>query len=344
MAVTEVTRSVHFCHLGGELPTTPATILWNRNHTRQDAGMRYVRLGGSDLEVSVVALGCGNFGGVGSAPELFGQGENEREAGELLDAALDAGITLLDTANTYGGGRSEEWLGRWLASRGVRDEVVLTTKVGNAVGPGPDERGLSATHIRGQVEASLRRLRTDRIDLYLTHAPDPRTPIEETLAAFEDLRNAGKIRYFGLSNAGATEIEQAGARLTTLQIGHSILEPADPATLDACRRHGVGVTAYSPLAGGWLARDYRPGQPYPAGSRMTLRPEPYRDIERHAAAGVIDTLRAKASEHGASLPAFALAWVLAEPAVQAVIIGPRRPGHLEPALAALDLELDRTAL
>jgi aryl-alcohol dehydrogenase-like predicted oxidoreductase len=311
--------------------------------------MRYVKLGGSELEVSVIALGCGNFGGVGSAPELFGRGESEPEAVELLDAAYAAGITLLDTANTYGGERSETWLGNWLASRGVCDEVVLTTKVGNAVGPGPDERGLSAAHIRGQVEESLRRLRTDRIDLYLTHAPDPGTPLEETLGAFDELTRAGKIRYFGLSNTDAADIDRAAALhpVVNLQIGHSLIDPADAGTLDACLRNRAGVTAYSPLAGGWLVRDYRPGEPYPPGSRMTLRPEPYRDLEQRAATGLIDTLRTKASGHGVSLPVLALAWVLAEPAVDAVILGPHRPEHLAPALAALELDLDeaeRTAL
>jgi aryl-alcohol dehydrogenase-like predicted oxidoreductase len=306
--------------------------------------MRYVRLG--ELEVSVVALGCGNFGGIGSAPELFGKGENEEQALALLDAAHEAGITLLDTANTYGGGRSEEWLGRWLASRGVRDEVVITTKVGNAVGPGPADRGLSPAHLRGQVEESLRRLRTDRIDLYLTHAPDPHTPIEETVGAFEELVAAGKIRRYGLSNAGADDVTSAAraGSPVNLQIGHSILEPADPDTLKACSANGIGVTAFSPLAGGWLARDYRPGEPYPEGSRMTLRPEPYGDIERLAAAGVIDALRAEAERRGVSLPVLALAWALADPAITAIIIGARNPAQLAPAVAALDHAVDHGAL
>jgi aryl-alcohol dehydrogenase-like predicted oxidoreductase len=300
--------------------------------------MRYVRLGGTDLVVSVVALGCGNFGGVGSAPELFGRGENEEQAFELLDAAVERGITLLDTADSYGGGRSEEWLGRWLDSRGVRDDLVITTKVGNAVGPGPDERGLSATHIRTQLEASLRRLRTDRIDLYLTHAPDPDTPLEETVAAFEELAQAGKIRHFGLSNAGADDVRLA--RPANLQTGHSLLDPADPETLRLCEELNVGVTAYSPLAGGWLARHYRPGRPYPSGSRMTMRPEPYRTIERAAAAGVVDALRDEADRRGLDLPVLALAWVLTDPAIAAVIIGPRNPDHLDPAIAAVDVPMD----
>jgi aryl-alcohol dehydrogenase-like predicted oxidoreductase len=303
--------------------------------------MRYARLG--ELEVSVVALGCGNFGGVGSAPELFGQGENEEQAGALLDAAHQAGITLLDTADSYGGGRSEEWLGRWLASRGVRDDLVITTKVGNQV---PAGRGLSAQHIRAQIDESLRRLRTDRIDLYLTHAPDPGTPVEETVAAFDELIRAGKIRQYGFSNLDAGQVisgVNAAAGLlppVNLQIGHSVVEQADPETLKACATNDIGVTAYSPLAGGWLARDYRPGEPYPAGSRMTLRPEYYTDIERLAAAGVIDTLRAEATKRGVTLPVLALSWALADPAIMSVIVGARNPAQLAPAIAALDHPLD----
>src|SRR6266542_691886 len=133
--------------------------------------MRYVLLGRTTLEVSVLALGCGNFGGVGSAPELFGLGDDEASAVALMDAARENGITLFDTANSYGGGRSEEWVGRWLRSRGARDEVVLTTKVRSPVGPGPGEEGLSARHIREQIEASLRRLGTAHVDLYLANAP-----------------------------------------------------------------------------------------------------------------------------------------------------------------------------
>lgn len=309
--------------------------------------MRYLPLGDSELTISVLALGCGNFGGVGSLPETFGKGDDEQAAGVLLDAAVEHGITVLDTANSYGGGRSEEWIGRWLSSRGVRDHVVITTKVGNPVGPEPTDTGLSARHIRSQIEASLRRLRTDRIDLYLSHAPDPLTPMEETLTAFEEAVRAGKIRHFGLSNADAAMIneaadiaERAGLRMpVNLQVGHSLLAPAPADTLAACVKRGIGMTAFSPLAGGWLARDYRPGEPYPEGSRMTLRPGPYADIERMAAAGVVDALRAEAARRDTSLPTLALAWVLSDPAVTGVVIGARTPDQLAPALAALELSL-----
>jgi 1-deoxyxylulose-5-phosphate synthase len=156
--------------------------------------MRYVRLGRSDLAVSVVALGCGNFGGIGSSPELIGQGEDERAAFALMDTALEQGITLFDTANSYGGGSSELAVGRWMASRHTRDDIALTTKVRNRVGPGPDDEGLSAGHIRREIDNSLRRLGTDHVDLYLAHDPDPSVPITETLGVFDELIRAGKVR------------------------------------------------------------------------------------------------------------------------------------------------------
>src|SRR5689334_18184226 len=172
--------------------------------------MRYAPLGRSGLEVSVIGLGCGNFGGIGSAPELFGRGDDRDTAFALMDAAREAGVTLFDTANSYGGGTSEEWIGAWLASRpGARDEIVLTTKVRNRVGPDPEDEGLSARHVRQQIDASLRRLRTDRVDLYLAHEPDSATPIAETLGVFDELIRAGKVRHAGLSNYSGAEVDAA---------------------------------------------------------------------------------------------------------------------------------------
>ena len=318
-------------------------------------GMRYVPLGDSELTISVLAFGCGNFGGVGSMPELFGKGDDERAANIVLDAAVERGITLLDTADSYGGGRSEEWLGRWLTSRGLRDQLVITSKVGNPVGPDPSDRGLSAGHVRAMVEQSLRRLGTDRVDLYLSHAVDPETPLEETLAAFDSMVRAGMIRYYGLSNVDSAMINEAVAVAerdglhapVNVQVGHSVLTPAPADTLDTCVKRGIGLTAFSPLAGGWLARDYRPGQPYPPGSRMTLRPGPYAGIERMAAAGIINALRAEAVRRGISLPTMALAWVLSDPAVTGAVIGARTPDQFAPSLAALDVQLteaDRAAI
>jgi aryl-alcohol dehydrogenase-like predicted oxidoreductase len=318
--------------------------------------MRYVRFGGTDLTVSAVALGCGNFGGIGSAPELFGKGEDREAAFALLDAAREAGITLLDTANTYGGGRSEDWIGQWLESRGARDEVVLTTKVSNRTGSEPGDEGLSARHIRDQIEASLRRLRTDRVDLYLAHAPDPGVPIEETLGAFDELVRAGKVRHHGLSNYSAAEVEEAAmaagrAGLTppvNLQSGYSLLDRVgSDEVFAACARHGLAFTAYSPLAGGWLSGKYRAGEPVPPGSRMTLRPEPYLQWQNDATYSAIATLERAAGERGLTLAALALAWVLTDPHVSAIVVGPRRPDQLSSALEALDVTLtdeERAAL
>jgi aryl-alcohol dehydrogenase-like predicted oxidoreductase len=319
--------------------------------------MRYARLGQSDLTVSVLGLGCGNFGGIGSDPALFGRGDSEDAAFALMDAARQRGITLFDTANSYGGGRSEEWIGRWLAARpGVRDEIVLTTKVRNRVGPGPDDEGLSAAHIRTQIDASLRRLRTDRVDLYLAHEPDPGTPIEETLAAFDELIQAGKVRHAGLSNYSGREVVEVAkaARAAevsvpvNLQSSYSLLDRAAGADAFAlCGRYGLGFTAFSPLAGGWLTGKYRVGQAYPAGSRMTLRPEPYAELAGDDTYARIAAWERTAAGRGITLTALALAWVITDPGVTAAIVGPRTPAQLENLCAALYVEMgsdDRDAI
>jgi aryl-alcohol dehydrogenase-like predicted oxidoreductase len=312
--------------------------------------MRYVRLGRTDLDVSVIALGCGNFGGMGSVPELFGLGEDERAAFALMDAAWEQGITLFDTANSYGGGRSETWVGNWFADRKSRDEVVLTTKVCSPVGPLPEDRGLSARHIREQVDASLRRLRTDYIDLYLAHAPDPKVPIAETLGAFDALIRAGKVRHAGLSNYHGEQVAEAVeaasdagfAQPVNLQSSYSLLDRAAAGDVfEICAQHGIAFTAYSPLAGGWLSGRYRAGQPYPAGSRMALRPDPYRTLERQATFDAIESLRHFAADRDVTLTTLALAWVIGDPAVAAAIVGPRRPEQLAPALAAVNLQLSQ---
>ena len=311
--------------------------------------MRYASIG--TLEVSVLGLGCGNFGGIGSAPELFGRGDDEPTAYALMDTAREHGISLFDTANSYGGGRSEEWVGRWLASRHARDEIVLTTKVRNRVGPNPEDEGLSAHHIRTQIDASLRRLGTDRVDLYLAHEPDPRVPVDETMAAFDELIRAGKVRQAGLSNYSGAQLAEAvdaanrvgAARPVNLQSGYSLLDrSAGDDAFATCAEHGVAFTAYSPLAGGWLAGRYRAGEPYPDGSRMTLRPEPYTQWQTFTTYQRIEDLERTARKRGVTLSALALAWVVTDPAVAAAIVGPRRPDQLLDALGALDVRLDPT--
>jgi aryl-alcohol dehydrogenase-like predicted oxidoreductase len=299
--------------------------------------MRYARLGGVD--VSVVALGCGNFGGIGSAPDMVGRGDTEVAAFALMDAARDAGITLFDTANAYGLGASEAMIGRWLAARpGARDEIVLTTKVRNRM-PSGDE-GLSAGQVRVQIDASLRRLGTDRVDFYLAHEPDDAVPLAETLDAFDELVRAGKVRHTGLSNYTGAEFAAAASRVANLQNGYSLLDRSAAADFAGCARHGVGFTAFSPLAGGWLTGKYRAGQEWPAGSRMTLRPGPYAEfVNGSATYRKIDLLTGLAGDRGLSLPTAALAWVLTDPGVTSAIIGPRTPEQLVAACAAADVTM-----
>ena len=168
--------------------------------------MEYRALGRTGVEVSRIILGCGNFGGIGSAPAFFGQGESREEAFELMDAAWAAGITTFDTADAYGGGRSETYIGEWIRSRGLRP--VLTTKTFNPMSEGAD-RGLSRERIRRQLDSSLERLGVDSVELYLSHAMDPSTPLEETTAAFDELAAAGKIRAWGGSNVDVAWVEEA---------------------------------------------------------------------------------------------------------------------------------------
>jgi aryl-alcohol dehydrogenase-like predicted oxidoreductase len=314
--------------------------------------MEYRRLGATGLRVSRLILGCGNFGGVGSAPAFYGMGENEAQAGELMDRAWDAGINVFDTADAYGGGRSEEFIGRWLQRKGaqVRDQLVLSSKVFNPVGPGPNERGLSRVHILRQIDASLTRLQTDRLEMYLIHEPDPDTPIEETLRALDDVVRAGKVRYVGASNLQAWRVARARAasdraglaRFEWVQSSYSLLDrAAGRELLPFCADQHVGFTAYSPLAGGWLTGKYRAGEAYPDGSRMTLRPEPYRHLSSDDVFRGLAMLSDAASSRGVEMSTLALAWVLSNPQVNAAIVGPRRPQHLDSALAALSVTLSQ---
>lgn len=312
--------------------------------------MEYRALGTTGIEVSRLALGCGNFGGIGSSPAFFGQGESEEEAFVLMDAAWELGITLFDTADAYGGGRSERAIGRWLARRGseVRERLVLSTKVFHSVEGDPNDYGLASERIRRQVDGSLARLDVERIDLYLIHEPDPETPIGDTLEALDELVRAGKVGAIGASNVSARELEDALraseerglARFGWVQNSYSLLERDDEAeVLPLCARHGLGYTPFSPLAGGWLTGKYRRGEAYPPGSRMTLRPEPYTRIEDERTFDGLEALEAEARERGTDSATLALAWVVDHPLVTAAVLGPRRPGHLEPARGALGLSL-----
>jgi 1-deoxyxylulose-5-phosphate synthase len=312
--------------------------------------MQYINLGRTGLKVSAIGLGCGNFGGIGSAPAFFGQGETEQQAFAIMDAAWELGINFFDTADAYGGGRSESYIGAWLKAKGsaVRDQLLLSSKVFNPVGEGPNDRGLSRRHVVRQVEASLRRLGVDALDMYLIHEPDPSTPLDETLRTLDDLVRQGKLRYIGASNMPAWLMTKALwisdkyllHRFEWVQNSYSLLDRADERELlPLCQDQALGYTPFSPLAGGWLTGKYRAGQPFPAGSRMTLRPEPYQRLLNETIFGGLEALRAYADERGTDMAALALAWVIEHQLVTAPIVGPRRPEQLDPARRALDIRL-----
>jgi aryl-alcohol dehydrogenase-like predicted oxidoreductase len=289
------------------------------------------------MEQSRLILGCGNFGGIGSAPQFFGQGESEEEAFAIMDAAWSMGITAFDTADAYGGGRSETWIGRWRAQTG--NEPVLTTKVFHSVEGDPEDRGLSRGRILRQIDGSLGRLGVERVDLYLIHEPDPVTPLEETLGALEEVKRDGKVREIGASNVDVRWLEQAAGRITWVQNSYSLLDRESEDVLEYCTQHGIAFSPFGPLAGGWLAGKYRRGQAPPAGSRMTMRPEPYLRFDDDAVYDGLERLAAAAAERGVDMPTLAFACLLSDPRITAVVAGPRRPEHLDPARAALDLEL-----
>jgi len=295
-------------------------------------------LGATGIEISRLVLGCGNFGGIGSAPAFFGQGESREEAFAIMDAAWELGITTFDTADAYGGGRSEAWIGEWRRSKGpeVRDALVLTTKVFHSVLGVPGDVGLAPARIRRAVEASLRRLGVERIDLYLTHEPDPDMPLADTLGALEELLREGKVGAVGGSNVGAEHL--VGYQF--VQNSYSLLDrAAEDEVLPLCARDGLGFEAFGPLAGGWLTGKYRRGEPAPAGSRMSQRPEPYLHLDDERVYRGLDELERLATERGTSMAALAIAWLLADERVTGVVVGPRRPEHLEPPVTALELPL-----
>jgi aryl-alcohol dehydrogenase-like predicted oxidoreductase len=287
------------------------------------------------MEVSRLILGCGNFGGIGSSPAFFGQGESEEQAAAVMDAAWAAGITTFDTADAYGGGRSETFIGNWVRTRGVRP--VLTTKTFNPMSDGADS-GLSRERIRRQLESSLERLGVERMDLYLSHAMDPATPVGETAATFDELRCEGAIVAWGGSNVDAGWIETA--RPAWVQNSYSLLDRADEGSvIPLCVRDGIGYSPFSPLAGGWLTGKYRRGEQPPAGSRMTLRPGPYERLQNETTFDALESFEALASARQTTPAVLAFAWLLAQPHVSAVVVGPRRPEQLQPALDALELRL-----
>src|SRR5919199_2542134 len=280
------------------------------------------QLGRAGVEVSRVVLGCGNFGGIGSAPQFFGAGETDEEAAAIMDRAWELGITWFDTADAYGGGRSERAIGRWIAATDNRPR--LTTKTFNPMDEGEDY-GLAPERVERQLVASLERLGIDRVDLFLAHEFDPETPLADTVAAFERLVERGVVGAWGVSNFGGAQLRATleHGRPALIQNAYSLLERSDEAeVIPLCREQGIAYQAFSPLAGGWLTGKYRRDEPAPAGSRMTLRPEPYEHLRTDRTFDALEGLEAAADARGVDMTTLALAWVLAQPDVASLVVGP----------------------
>src|SRR3984957_8420250 len=307
----------------------------------------YRKLGSTGVSVSPLCLGAMMFGAWGNT--------DHDESIAIIHAALDAGINFIDTADVYSRGESEEIVGKALAG-GRRDSVVLATKVhGKMHDEDPNEFGNSRRWIVREVENSLRRLKTDWIDLYQIHRPELDTDIDETLGALSDLVHAGKVRYIGSSTFPASQIveaqwvarERGRERFVCEQPPYSILARAiENDVLPTCQRYHMGVIPWSPLAGGWLSGRYRKDVEVPTSRRAQMIPARY-DMSIPAnqrKLDAADALGRLADEAGISLIALALAFVIRPPAVTAAIIGPRTMEHLESQLAAAEVELSDAAL
>jgi aryl-alcohol dehydrogenase-like predicted oxidoreductase len=315
--------------------------------------MTHRRLGRTGLKVSEICLGTMTFAGQSDEPTSF----------RILDEASSRGVRFIDTADAYPippdpatAGRTEEVIGKWFSQNGRRHEFVLATKCRIRVGLGPNDQGLSRRHVLAACEASLRRLRTDYVDLYQAHMPDPETPIDETLRAFDDLVRAGKVRYIGCSNYPAWQLaiaqgvsERTGwSRYDCVQPRYNLLyREIETELLPLCRDQGIGVIVYNPLAGGLLSGKHEVAGPPTPGTRFSLGAsgELYRDRYWHEAQfAAVKSLHELCQKRGLKLATVSVAWVLTRPGVTSAIVGASRPEQLVDTLSATDLTLDSEIL
>jgi len=304
--------------------------------------MHYRRLGHTGLKVSELCLGTMQWGWTA----------NEESAFAVMDAFVEQGGTFIDTADVYSrwaegnpGGVSEEIIGRWMKARGNRTQIVLATKVRGQMGDGPNEQGLSREHILAAVDASLRRLQTDHIDLYQSHAFDEETPIEETLQAFDDLQRAGKVRYVGASNYPAWRLTESlwsadkheTVCYSSLQPHYNLVHRAEfeRELKDVCETYGLGVIPYSPLAGGFLTGKYKRGETVESARSVSIASRYKNDTSWNT----VDAVQMVAKEAESSVSAIALAWLLAQPFISAPIIGANSTKQLQENLAATEVKL-----
>ncbi len=296
--------------------------------------MEYRKLGNSGLKVSEIGLGGNNFG----------WRADEATSIPVINHALDMGVTFIDTADMYKAGESEEFIGK--AVKGRRSEVIIATKFGSKMGEGPNERGGSRYYIMKAVDASLRRLQTDYIDLYYLHSPDLSTPIEETLRTLDDLVRAGKVRYIGCCNIAAWQLCEALwtsktnglASFVVVQSRYSILErQIESEVYPCCQAYNVGVVPWGPLSGGFLTGRYQRGEETPAGTFVKMRMYDY--IKTEANWKKLDGLKQFAAQRGHTVAELAIAWLLARERVCSVIAGARKIEQVSENVAAAEWKL-----
>jgi aryl-alcohol dehydrogenase-like predicted oxidoreductase len=311
--------------------------------------MKYKRLGNAGVKVSELCLGGMTFGEADEKSFMHQIGSDEPTAHRVLSRALELGVNFIDTADVYGqDGLSERVLGNWFASSGQRERVVLATKFRFAMGDGPNRTGASAYRIARTVEASLKRLKTDRIDLYQIHMQDVDTPEEETLRALDDLVRAGKVLYVGCSNYAAyrlmsslwTSRREHLASFVTLQAEYSlVVRDIEREHVPLCRETGLGILAWSPLGSGFLTGKYERSAAAPAGTRLAKMKERYARFDNDRGWRTLAAVKEVARELDATPAAVSLAWLLAKPTVSSAIFGARDLEQLESNVAAAELTL-----
>lgn len=316
--------------------------------------MQYANLGKSGLKVSRLCLGTMTLGEADENSMMHGISADEKASFEILDAALEGGINFFDSADVYGqDGLSERVFGNWLKERGCRDQVVVATKMRFRMRPDVNGTGASRYRIRETVEASLKRLGTDRIDLYQIHMQDKDTPEEETLRALDDLVRQGKVLYIGASNYAAYRLTESQwlsrvqhlERFVSLQAQYSLMvRDLEREHVPLCDQYGLGILPWSPLAGGFLSGRYKKGQTAPEGSRYGKWESRYKEFDKERNWRILDALSAVAKETGKSHTQIALAWLLHQPAVCSCIFGARTKKQLLDNLGAVEVELTEPQL
>jgi aryl-alcohol dehydrogenase-like predicted oxidoreductase len=316
--------------------------------------MKYRKMGASGVKVSPLCLGTMTFGEADESSFMHEIGADEETSFRIMDRALEAGVNFFDTADVYGqDGLSERVVGNWFEKSGKRDDVVLATKFRFRMGKGPNGTGAARRRIVRTCEESLRRLKTDRIDLYQIHMQDIDTPEEETLRALDDLVRAGKVLYVGCSNYAAYRLVHSQwlsrthhlERFVTLQAQYSlVVRDIEKELVPACRDFGLGILPWSPLGGGFLTGKYEKGKGAPEGTRLEKWADRYERFDNDRNWKILDAVKAVASEVGASVAQVSLAWLIHKPQVASVIFGARSIAQLEDNLKAAEVKLDESQM